>query len=47
MCNNKTLFSNLESLEKPQEVSLQDGHVSKAFAQVVLLEMKLPGGKVS
>ena len=32
---------------KPQEVSLGDGHVSKAAAQgVVLLEMKPPGGKI-
>lgn len=46
MCNDKTLFSNLESLDKPQEVSLGDGHTSKATAQgVILLEMKLPGGK--
>ena len=46
MCNDKMLFSNLESLDKPQEVSLGDGHVSKATAQgVVFLEMKLPGGK--
>ena len=46
MCNDKTLFTSFESLDKPQEVSLGDGHVSKAVAQgVVLLEMKLPGGK--
>ena len=48
MCNDKTLFTSFESLEKPQEVSLGDGHVSKAAPQgVVLLEMKLPGGKTS
>ena len=46
MCNDKKLFINLEGLDKPQEVSLGDGHVSKAIAQgVVLLEMKLPSGK--
>ena len=46
MCNDKKLFINLQGLDKPQEVSLGDGHVSKATAQgVVLLEMKLPGGK--
>ena len=46
MCNDKTLFTSFENPDKPQEVSLGDGHVSKAVAQgVVLLEMKLPGGK--
>ena len=32
MCNDKKLFTNLLSLDKPQEVSLGDGHVSKATA---------------
>ena len=45
MCNDNKLFTNLQSLDKSQEVSLGDGHVSKAVAQgIVLLEMKLPGG---
>ena len=47
MCNDNKLFTNIQSLDKSQEVSLGDGHVSKATAQgVVLLEMKLPGGKI-
>ena len=46
MSNDKKLFINLQGLDKPQEVSLGDGHVSKATAQgVVLLEMKLPSDK--
>ena len=46
MCNDNKLFTDFQSLDKSQEVSLRDGHVSKATAQgVVLLEMKLPGGK--
>jgi len=46
MCNDKKLFTKFQSLDKPQEVSLGDGHMSKATAQeVVLLEMKLPDGK--
>ena len=43
MCNDKTLFSELTILRKPQEVSLGDGHVLEAIAEgTVSLQMLLP-----
>ena len=46
MCNDKTLFSELETLREPQEVSLGDGHVLEAAAEgSVSLEMLLPDGR--
>ena len=40
------LFTSFKSLDKPQEVSLKDGYMSKAATRgIVLLGIKLPGGK--
>ena len=36
MCNDNKLFTNFQSLDKSQEVSLGDGHVSKETAQGVV-----------
>ena len=36
MCNDKKLSTSLKGLDKPQKVSLGDGHVSKATAQGVV-----------
>lgn len=45
MCNNKSFFSEVSVLEKPQEVSLGDGHVLEATAEgTVPLQMLLPDG---
>ena len=45
MCNDRSLFSELRSLEAPQEVTLGDGHVLQATAQgTVTLETLLPDG---
>ena len=33
MCNDEVLFSDLNNLKRPQEVSLGDGHVLEATAE--------------
>ena len=45
MCNDETFFSELNTLNEPQEVSLGDGHKLQAVAEgEVLLHMLLPDG---
>lgn len=45
MCNDKTLFRELRSLRRPQDVTLGDGHVLKATGEgTIPLEMLLPDG---
>ena len=45
MCNEKEIFSELKSLETPQEVTLGDGRALQATAKgTVTLEMLLPDG---
>ena len=46
MCNDRKLFVELHNLEKPQEVTLGDGHDLDAIGRgVVVLETKLPSGR--
>ena len=45
MCNDEQFFVNLNSLRKPQEVTLGDGHVLEAIGEgTVPLRLCLPGG---
>lgn len=45
MCNDKKLFRELDSLRRPQEVTLGDGHVLEATSEgTVPLQMLLPDG---
>ncbi len=45
MCNDEKLFSKLNSLRRPQEVTLGDGHVLEATTEgTVPLQMLLPNG---
>ena len=46
MCNNKKLFRELNTLRKPQEVTLGDEHVLEVTAEgTVPLQMLLPDGR--
>ena len=46
MCNDRTLFSQLHSLQSSQEVTLGDGHVLQATSEgTVPLQMLLPDGR--
>ena len=45
MCSDEQFFVNLNSLRKPQEVTLGDGHVLEAIGEgTVPLRLCLPGG---
>ena len=45
MCNDKSLFRELTTLRKQQEISLGDGRVLEAIAEgTVPLQMQLPNG---
>ena len=47
ICNDDTFFSEINTLNEPQEVSLGDGHKMQAFAEgEVLLHMLLPDGSM-
>ena len=46
MCNDEQLFTKMETLKKPLEIALGDGHVVKSHQQgTVSLMMKLPGNE--
>ena len=46
MCNDEQLFTKMETLKKPLEIVLGDGHVVKSHQQgTVSLMMKLPGNE--
>ena len=48
MCNDERLFSDFRRLEKPQQVTLGDGHEREAVGRgTVYLAMKMPKGKTS
>ena len=46
MCNDEQFFTKMETLKKPLEIVLGDGHVVKSHQQgTVSLMMKLPGNE--